>query len=229
MAEVALQAEVRPERGKGPARRLRASGKVPGTLYGRGIDAVAVTVDARELDHTLSTDAGANVLIDLKVGSDNHLTLARSLDRHPLRGTILHVDFLKIARDVAITVDVPVHFEGEAKGVKEGGVLEHHLWQLHIECLPGNVPERINIDVNEMDIGSIIRVSDVRVPEGVTILTGEEEIIVTCVVPQVLQVEEEVPAEEAAEVAEGEEGAVAEGAEGAEGEAGGESGEGEES
>lgn len=227
MAEVALQAEVRSERGKGPARRLRASGKVPGTLYGRGIDAVAVTVDARDLDHTLSTDAGANVLIDLKVGSDNHLTLARSLDRHPLRGTILHVDFLKIARDVAITVDVPVHFDGEARGVKEGGVLEHHLWQLHIECLPGNVPERINIDVTAMDIGSIIRVSDVDAPEGVTILTSEEEIIVTCVVPQVLQVEEVAPAEEG-EVLEGEEGAVAEAAEGAEGEAPA-GGEGEES
>jgi large subunit ribosomal protein L25 len=227
VAEVALKAEVRQERGKGPAHRLRASGKVPGVLYGRGMDAVAVAVDARELDHTLSTDAGANVLIDLKVGPDNHLTLARSLDRHPLRGTILHVDFLKIARDVAITVDVPVHFEGEAKGVKEGGVLEHHLWQLHIECLPGNVPERINIDVSDMDIGSIVRVSDVRAPDGVTILTSEEEIIVTCVVPQVLQVEEVVPAEEA-EVPEGEEGAVAEGAEGAEGEAAG-GGEGEES
>lgn len=227
MAEVALKAEVRSERGKGPARRLRASGKVPGTLYGRGIDAVAVTVDARDLDHTLSTDAGANVLIDLKVGSDNHLTLARSLDRHPLRGTILHVDFLKIARDVAITVDVPVHFDGEARGVKEGGVLEHHLWQLHIECLPGNVPERINIDVTAMDIGSIIRVSDVDAPEGVTILTSEEEIIVTCVVPQVLQVEEVAPAEEG-EVLEGEEGAVAEAAEGAEGEAPA-GGEGEES
>ncbi|HLW16092.1 MAG TPA: 50S ribosomal protein L25 [Actinomycetota bacterium] len=221
MAEVALKAEVRQERGKGPARRLRAAGKVPATVYGRGMDAVAVTVDARELDHTLSTDAGANVLIDLKVGSDTHLTLARALDRHPIRGTILHVDFLKIARDVAITVDVPVHFDGEAKGVKEGGVLEHHLWQLHVECLPGNVPERINIDVSAMDIGSIIRVSDVRVPDGVTVLNGEEEIIVTCVVPQILKVEEEVPAEEAV-AAEGEEGEAAEAAEGAEaGEAGG--------
>jgi len=221
VAEVALKAEVRQERGKGPARRLRAAGKVPATVYGRGMDAVAVTVDARELDHTLSTDAGANVLIDLKVGSDTHLTLARALDRHPIRGTILHVDFLKIARDVAITVDVPVHFDGEAKGVKEGGVLEHHLWQLHVECLPGNVPERINIDVSAMDIGSIIRVSDVRVPDGVTVLNGEEEIIVTCVVPQILKVEEEVPAEEAV-AAEGEEGEAAEAAEGAEaGEAGG--------
>jgi large subunit ribosomal protein L25 len=227
VAEVALQAEVRDGRGKGPARRLRAAGKVPGTLYGRGLDALAVAVDARELQHTLSTDAGLNVLIDLRVGSDTHLTLARAIDRHPVRGTIIHVDFVKIARDVAITVDVPVHFEGEAQGVKQGGVLEHHLWQLHVECLPGNVPERINIDVSNLDIGSMVRVADVTPPSGVIILTPEEEIVVSCVVPQVLQVEEEVPAEEAAEVAEGEEGAVAEAAEGAEGEAGG--GESEES
>ena len=227
MAEVALKADVRSERGKGPARRLRAAGKVPGTLYGRGLDAVAVAVDARELQHTLNTDAGLNVLIDLHVGTDTHLTLARALDRHPVKGTILHVDFLKIARDVAITVDVPVHFEGEARGVKEGGVLEHHLWQMHVECLPGNVPERINIDVTDLVIGSIVRVADVTIPPGVTVLTPEEEIIVTCVVPQVLQVEEEVPAEEA-EVAEGEEGAEAEAGEGAEGEAG-EAGGGEES
>lgn len=225
MAEVALKAEVRQDRGKGPARRLRASGKVPGVLYGQGMDSLAVAVDARELDHTLSTDAGVNVLIDLRVGSDNHLTLARVLERHPLKGAILHVDFLKIARDQTITVDVPVHFEGEAKGVKEGGVLEHHLWQLHVECLPANVPERINIDVNDMDIGSIVRVADVRPPDGVTILTNEEDIIVTCVVPQVLQVEEVVPAEEAV-TAEGEE-AAAEGAEPAEG--AGEAGGGEES
>jgi large subunit ribosomal protein L25 len=224
VAEVALQAEVRQERGKGPARRLRAAGKIPGTLYGRGIDAVAVKVDARDLTHTLNTEAGANVLIDLKVGSETYLTLARTLDRHPIRGTILHVDFLKIARDVAITVDVPVHFDGEARGVKEGGVLEHHLWQLHVECLPGNVPERINIDVSAMDIGSIIRVADVTVPDGVTVLNSEDEIIVTCVVPQILKVEEEVPEEEAV-AAEGEEGAV-EGAEPSEeGEAGGGGGE----
>lgn len=228
MAEVALQAEVREERGKGPARRLRAAGKVPGTVYGRGMDAVAVKVDARELAHTLSTDAGANVLIDLKVGTETHLTLARSLDKHPIRGTILHVDFLKIARDVAITVDVPIHFDGEARGVKEGGVLEHHLWQLHVECLPGNVPERINIDVSNMDIGSLIRVADVQIPEGVTMLTPEEDIIVGCIVPQILQVEEVVPEEEGVAV-EGEEGAVEGEEPSAEGGEAGSSGGGEES
>src|SRR5439155_21080781 len=100
-----------------------------------------------------------------------HLTIT-------LSGRMFFTSFLRSALDVAITVDVPVHFEGEAKGVKEGGVLEHHLWQLHVECLPGNVPECINIDVTEMDIGSIVRVSYLRPLDGVSILTAEGEIIV---------------------------------------------------
>ena len=215
MAELTLSAELREGRGKGPARKLRASGKVPAVMYGRGIESVALAVDGRELGHTLSTEAGANVLIDLRVDGNTHLTLARSIERDPIRGTILHLDFLKIARDQTITVDVPVHLEGESQGVKEGGVLEHHLWQLHVECLPGDVPERINFDISNMVIGDTLRVGDLRAPQGVTILTAEDEVVVSCVVPQVLVVEEPVAEEalaEGEEAPEGEEGAAPEGA-----------------
>lgn len=194
MAEVALRAEVRGARGKGPARRMRASGRVPAILYGRGLPPVSLAVEARDLRQTLATDAGVNVLIDLQFDGETHLTLARAIERHPVRGEILHVDFLKIARDVVITVDVPVHFEGESHGVKEGGVLEHHLWQLHLTCLPADVPERITVDVAHLGIGDSVRVREVASPEGVTILTSEDEVIVSCVVPQVLRVEEEVAA-----------------------------------
>jgi large subunit ribosomal protein L25 len=207
VAEVTLKAELRDGRGKGPARRLRAVGKVPATLYGHGIEPLTLAVDARALAHTLSTDAGRNVLIDLEVGSESHLTLARALDRHPLRGAILHVDFLKISRDETITVDIPIQIEGESKGVKEGGVLEHHLWQLHVECLPGNVPERIHVDVTNLAVGDIVHVRDLVPPDGVTILSDGDDIVVSCVVPQVLQVEAE--AAEAAPTAEGEAGAPA--------------------
>jgi large subunit ribosomal protein L25 len=216
VAELALSADVREGRGKGPARKLRAVGKVPAVLYGHGIDAVSLSVDARQLVHTLSTDAGANVLIDLQVDGNAHLTLARSIERDPIRGTIIHVDFLKIARDQTIAVDVPVHFEGESHGVKEGGVLEHHLWQLHLECLPGDVPERINVNVSTLGIGDMLRVGDIRPPQGVTFLTSDDEVIVSCVVPQVLVVEEPVAEEalaEGEEAAAAEEGAPAEGAE----------------
>lgn len=217
--EVRLEAESRAGTGKGVARKLRAQGKVPGILYGRGIDPVALAVDARSLSLALHTDAGRNVLIDLAVNGEDHLAMVRELQREPVRGFFFHVDFVKIARDVAIEVDVPVHVVGESHGVKEGGVVEHHLWSVRVECLPGSVPERVDADVTELGIGDSLRVSALRVPEGVTVLTDEAEIVVSVVVPQVLQVEAPA-AEEAAVAAEGEaaEGAApAEGAPAAEG------------
>jgi large subunit ribosomal protein L25 len=210
--EVTLKAEIRPGTGKGVARKLRAAGRVPGVVYGRGMDPVAVAVERLALARAFKTDAGRNVLIDLQVGSDTHLTLARELQRDPVRGTLLHVDFLKIARDVAIEVDVPVHITGESPGVKEGGVIEHHLWSVRVSCLPGNVPERLDADVSRMVIGDMLRVADLIVPDGVTVLTEPNEAVLGVVVPQILKVEEEVPAEEAL-VAEGEAAAAAEGEE----------------
>ena len=217
MAEVGLKAELRDGTGKGVARKLRAQGKIPAVIYGRGMEPISLAVESRALQHTLSTDAGLNVLIDLQVEGDRHLTLARAVEKDPVRGNYIHVDFLKISRDVKITVDVPIHVEGEAPGVKEGGVLEHHLWQLHVECLPTDVPERIHVDVGALALGESVHVRDVEAP-GCTILTPEDEIIVACVVPQALKVEaelEEAPAEgEAAEgaaaPAEGEASASAE-------------------
>ncbi|MFY9586309.1 MAG: 50S ribosomal protein L25 [Actinomycetota bacterium] len=214
--EVALQAEARAGTGKGVTRKLRAAGKVPAVLYGRGLEPLALSVDRIALAKVFKTDAGRNVLIDLQVDGDTHLTLARELQRDPLRGAIVHVDFLKIARDVAIEVDVPIHITGESPGVKEGGVIEHHIWSVHLSCLPTNVPDRLEADVSRMVIGDMLRVGDLAIPEGVTILTNPEEAVLGVVVPQVLKVEEEVPAE--AELAEGEEAAAA--AEGAEGEEG---------
>jgi large subunit ribosomal protein L25 len=210
--EVTLKAEIRPGTGKGVARKLRAAGKVPGVVYGRGLDPVAVAVERLALTRAFKTESGRNVLIDLEVGTDTHLTLARELQRDPVRGTLLHVDFLKIARDVAIEVDVPIHIVGESPGVKEGGVIEHHLWSIRVSCLPGNVPERLDADISRLVIGDMLRVADLKVPDGVTVLTDANEAVLGVVVPQILKVEEEVPAEEAL-VAEGEEGAVAEGEE----------------
>lgn len=217
MAEVALSAEVRAGRGKNEARRLRASGKVPGILYGHGMEPVAVAVNQRELGHTLSTDAGRNVLIDLHLDGKQHLTLARELDRDPIRGTVRHVDFLAVDRNQAITMDIPIHFEGDSAGVREGGVLEHHLWQLQVECTPTSVPDNITIDVSNLVVGQSVHVWDVSAPEGVTILSAPEEIIVSCVVPQLQPLEEEAPEAEAVEGEAAAEGAAAEGGEGAPG------------
>jgi len=226
--EVTLEAQARPGTGKGVARKLRAAGKVPAVLYGRGVAPEPVAVDRMALMRAFKTDAGRNVLIDLLVDGETHLTLARELQRDPVRGSILHVDFLKIARDVAIEVDVPIHIEGDSPGVKEGGVVEHHLWSVRVSCLPTSVPDRLVADISRTLLGEMLRVSDLAVPEGVTVLTDPTEAVLGVVVPQILKLEEEVPAEVA--LAEGEEAPVA--AEGEEGapapEAGGEAKEGEE-
>lgn len=213
--EVKLKAEKREGAGKGVARKLRAAGKVPGVLYGPELEAISLQVDARELSHALHTDAGANVLIDLKVDGDSYLSMPREVQRDMLRGEILHVDLLQIRKDVAIQVEVPVHLVGESAGVKMGGVVEHHLWQLRVECLPTAVPESLEADIAALEIGDALYVRDILVPEGATVLTPEDEILVTVVPPPVLKLEEE----EVAEVAEGEvaegEGEVAEGEAGA--------------
>ena len=213
--EFKLEAEKRDGRGKGVARKLRAQGQVPAVLYGHGMDPVSVAVDAKELGHALHTDAGANVLVDLHVGSDKHLVLAREIQRNHLRGELVHVDFLVIRRDEKISFQVPITVEGESPGVKQGGVVEHHLWELQAESLPGDVPQSIEVDISKMEIGDTFRVADLTALQGVTIITPEEETILSVVTPQVLEVEEAAEGEEAA--AEGEEGAEA--AEGGEGEA----------
>jgi large subunit ribosomal protein L25 len=216
--EVKLKAEPRTEQGKGPARRMRMSGRVPAVLYGPEMETRQLSVDAREMWHALHTDAGTNVLIDLQLDGEEYLSMPREVQRDILRGTLLHVDLIMIRRDVAIQVDVPIQPTGESAGVKEGGVIEHHLWELHVECLPTNVPESLEVDISDLEIGDTLRVDSVKVPEGVTVLTPSEETILSVVPPPVMELPEEelVAATEAAEAAEGEEGEAAEG-EGAEG------------
>jgi large subunit ribosomal protein L25 len=220
MAEYELKAEKRDVAGKGAARKIRATGRVPAVLYGPQLDPLRLTVDARQLWHALHTDAGTNVLINLAVDGDTYLTMPREVQRDIVRGTLLHVDFLRIRRDVAIQVDVPIHLTGESVGVNEGGVVEHHLWELRIECLPANVPESIQADISSLAIGDSLHVSDLRIPQHLTVLTPEDETIVSVVPPPVLEVPEEAAPEEElpeGEVPEGEE--APEGAEAREGEA----------
>ena len=204
-----LKAEPRDGTGKGAARKIRAGGRVPAVVYGRGVDAMPVTVDAKELFHLLHTDAGMNVLVDLHVNSDQMLAMPREIQRDHIRGTFVHVDFLRIARDEKITVEVPVHLVGESHGVKEGGVVEHHLWNLQLECFPQDVPSSIEADITPLGIGDSLKVSDLKLPDKTTLLTSLDETIVSIVHPQILVVEEEAAEEVEGEEVEGEEGAEA--------------------
>jgi large subunit ribosomal protein L25 len=205
-----LKAEAREGHGKGAARKLRAAGMVPGVVYGHGIEPVPVAVDAKDLFHILHTDAGSNVLIDLQVKKDHHLTLPREIQRDHVHGRFIHVDFLAVRRDEKITVDVPVELVGESHGVKEGGVVEHHLWEVKLSCFPTDVPDGIEADITALGIGDGLKAADLKIPDGVELVTDPEATIMAVVPPPILRLEEE---EEAAE------GEAAEG-EAAEGEAG---------
>ncbi len=199
--ELKLKAERRQGAGKGAARRLRAAGRVPAILYGHGVEPTPLSVDERELYHLLHAGGGTSVLVDLVLDGTEHLALAREVQRDHIRGRYLHVDFFAVRRDVDVRVSVPVRLVGEAPGVKQGGLLEHHLWELQVHCRPDRVPEAVEADVSRLQIGDALRVGDVAPPEGVTILTDPEEAIVSVVTPQVLRVEA-VPVEAAAPVEE---------------------------
>lgn len=219
-----LKAEARAEIGKGAARKIRADGRVPAVVYGHGVEPIPVSIDAKELFHLLHTDAGMNVLVDMRVNSDQFLAMPREVQRDHIRGQFLHVDFLRIRRDEKVGVEVPIHLGGESHGVKEGGVIEHHLWNLHLECFPQDVPTSIEADISGLGINESLKVADLEIPDKLTLLTSPDEVIVSVVPPQILRVEEEVAAEGEEEVAAAEAGA--EGAEGEEGQGAGESSEG---
>ena len=208
-----LKAEPRTDTGKGAARKIRAAGRVPAVVYGHGADPLPVSIEARELFHLLHTDAGMNILVDMRVDHDSFLAMPREIQRDNLKGRFLHVDFLRIARDEKVSVEVPIHLGGESHGVKEGGVVEHHLWALHVECFPQDVPSALEADITTLGLNESLKVSDLSIPDAITLLTSLDDIIVSVVPPQILRVEEEEE-EEGAEAVEGEEGAE-EGGEGA--------------
>jgi large subunit ribosomal protein L25 len=200
MPDITLATEKRTELGSRPSGRLRRQGKVPAVVYGLDTDSVSITVPARELQHILAGESGANTLITLDVDGDSVLTLARQIHRHPTRGELVHVDFIRISRDIAVSAEIPVHLLGEPTGVRDGGLLEQLLFNLTVEAMPGNIPVAIEIDVAELNIGDQLRVEDLPLPEGVVTHAESDFVIAQVAAPRV-----------ATEAEEGEEGELAEG------------------
>jgi large subunit ribosomal protein L25 len=232
--ETTLHAEPRTETGKGAAHRLRATGRIPAILYGAGVDATPIQVSALDLLHLLHQTGGGSVLVDLRLDGAEYLTIAREIQRDLIHNRFIHIDFMAVNRDEKITVNVELHEVGESVGVHSGGVVEHHLREVELECLPVDVPERIEFDITNMNIGDSIRIGDLTPPPGVTFLTEADIMVLAVVEPAVMDTEldlavagEEAPEEaveaeaEAEAAAEGEEGEGAEGeaVEGEEGEA----------
>lgn len=191
--ELTLRAETGRPMGSRPARRLRREGLVPATVYGREAEPVSVAVNARELYSVLHTEAGLNALITLDIeGSGSLLTMAKEIQRHPFRSEYYHVDFLAISLTEKVTTDVTVHLEGEPVGVRtSGGIVETLRSSVTIEALPRGIPSAIVVDISDLDIGDIVKISDLPVLEGVDYLDDPDAPVVTVAIPAAVISEEE--------------------------------------
>jgi large subunit ribosomal protein L25 len=223
MDQVSLGAQRREGSGTRPSRRLRAEGGIPGVLYGRGLQNIPLTVDKRELYAALHTDAGTNALINLDVAGDKYITVARELQRHPVRGDIIHLDFINVSLTEKITAEVGIEFIGEPEGAKDGGILETIRTSVSVVALPLEIPQSIPLDISHLEVGMNMTVGDLPAIEGVEILDDPQGPVVNVIIPRILEVEEpEVELDEDGmpieALLEGEEGEEGEGAEAGEGE-----------
>jgi len=181
MASTALAAHTGRPIGSSAARRMRAAGQVPGVLYGHGMDPVAVAVDHRELRLALSGAAGLNTVLDLDVEGRTYPAIVKDVQRHPVRRNVIHVDFIQVNLDEEITVAVPLHLHGEAEAVVNGGgLVDPAVDSIEVLTTPRNIPDEFVVDVSSMQMDTVIRLSDIPMPEGVT-ATGDPEMPVVTV------------------------------------------------
>ncbi|WP_351233468.1 50S ribosomal protein L25/general stress protein Ctc [Streptomyces sp. NPDC002133] len=198
MSEVKLAVEARTEFGKGAARRIRRESKVPGVLYGHGVDPIHVTLPGHELLLALRTP---NVLLALEIEGKKELAIPKAVQRDPLRGFLEHVDLLLVKRGEKVSVEVPVHAEGElAPG---GNLLEHVLNALPVEAEATHIPESFTVSVEGLEAGASVLAKDVPLPKGVTLAVEDDAVVL-----QVLAAQAEEPTAEGAAEAEGEEAAA---------------------
>jgi large subunit ribosomal protein L25 len=206
---VDLQAREREERGKNAARRLRASGMLPAVLYGDGDGAsTALAVPDRVVDYTLQ-HIGDNALYEIDLGAGGSTARIVDVHRDPVSGRLLHVDFAPVDMQQRIEVTVPLHVVGEAPGTEEGGVLQQVAYEVQIESLPGDIPQELTLDVSSLGMNENLTLADLRLPEGITLVSDPEEVAAIVTAPTEIT-EEDLEAagvveEEPEEVEEGEE------------------------
>ena len=199
MADLVLNTEEKTTIGSRSSRRLRRDGKVPGVLYGLGQDPEIFSVDYGELRGALTTDAGLNALIQLSINGTNQLTILKTLQRHPVKDEVIHVDFVRVDPKQELAVEVPIVLEGVAKKVTDQNeMVDQTMFSLSVLSLPDAIPNELTADVSELEINDAIRVSDVVLPEGVRTEVDPEEAIAVGTVTRSTM--ESIAAEEASEL-----------------------------
>ncbi|UCD89301.1 MAG: 50S ribosomal protein L25/general stress protein Ctc [Desulfobacterales bacterium] len=204
MELIDLKANIRKSTGNGPARRLRRSGQIPAVLYGPETESILLSVNASEFEKVLKISISGQVLLNLIIQNGETFTrsaMVKELQTHPVSRDFLHIDFYEIAMDRKIRVKVPVVTTGKSKGVELGGILQLVRRELEILCLPLKVPESIEIDVSDLDVGDAVHIGEIALAGDMEFLDDDHFTVVTVLTPKIEEVEEE----EVEELEEGEE------------------------
>ncbi|OQY28235.1 MAG: hypothetical protein B6244_07895 [Candidatus Cloacimonetes bacterium 4572_55] len=192
---------------KGPARRMRAQGKIPGVIYGHDLESVPIVIDTKKLNWVLRHHIGRTYIIDVKIEGDaaveDRWAIIRELQRDPVTDNLVHVDFYQIKRGEEISIGVPIHFVGSPIGVKSGGVLEVILRSIEVKCLPRDIPEFIEVRIDELNIGDAIHISDID-RKDFEMSLDERSIVAHVVEPRGIQEEKDTTDEDTEDGAEGE-------------------------
>ena len=210
MTETNLIAETGRSLGSSATRRLRREDKIPGVVYGLGMDPLSISVGRRDLRQAVSGSAGMNTIIDLQVDGETYPAIIKDVQRHPVRLTVDHIDFIQVDLSAQIVVDVPIRLTGESSEVSDNnGLIDQIMTELSISTTPRNIPDEIVFDVSDMDMDSTVLVSDLTIPDGVTVESDPESAVVTVSIMRTPVLDEEAAEAEAAAAeaaAEGEDG-----------------------
>jgi large subunit ribosomal protein L25 len=195
MASASLSAEIRTESGKGVARKLRAAGRVPGVIYGHARAPQSLSLVARDLDKLLSSIAAGSTVVELSLGGSTTNTLIREIQRHPFKKVVLHIDFQELVAGEKVTVNVPLVYVGIPDGVRlSGALLEQIMHSVEVFADPASIPNHIDVDVTHLAMGHSLHVRDLKLAEGIEVLSDEDATMCAVVAPRA--VVEEVAAEE---------------------------------
>jgi large subunit ribosomal protein L25 len=190
MAQPVLAARARTHKGKAAARKLRNNNQVPAVFYGPKTEPLMLTLDYPELERVIRQGGGENVIVDLKIqseqGIDTRTAMLKDLQIHPIKDIYVHADFYEISMDKEITVGIPIHLIHTPTGVPKGGVLQHIQRELMISCLPDKLIDAIEIDVSGLDIGDSLRISDIQLPEGMMSVAEHDATIAVVAAPTVV-------------------------------------------
>jgi large subunit ribosomal protein L25 len=205
MDNVSIVVHKRDDTGTRASKRLRKSGLIPGVIYGHGKDAVLIAVDPHVLRDALTTSAGTHAVLDVTFEGQKrgHKAIVKELTLDRVKSSVIHVDLQEIRLDETIETTVAIHFEGEAKGVKSGGMLDESTREVTVKGIVTAIPEHLVLDISELDVNDTLKVADLVVPEGIEIMADADEVLCSVLPPRKAEAEEGVEGEEAAEAGAG--------------------------